>query len=203
MYNTDNDELKKLNYLQTKIHETLLDCINTYSLASQKNSLFYSFSGLVFMRFRDSIDTSVANPSRLKANSSVIDNIEKEILKKIRNNLPTDYNYEDIDNLSSQIVKDVCKDYLGATIIFHSKNNCSKYCEESDRLLLRRPGLHPGHRPVCLHPGAGGGIGHDPIQRFHGAADRKGYSAAVGRHAMKNRGAASAPRFFVGHQPSR
>lgn len=138
MYNTDNDELKKLNYLQTKIHETLLDCINTYSLASQKKSLFYSFSGLVFMRFRDSIDTSVANPSRLKANSSVIDNIEKEILKKIRNNLPTDYNYEDIDNLSSQIVKDVCKDYLGTTIIFHSKNNCSKYCEESDDPYVKK-----------------------------------------------------------------
>lgn len=138
MENTDISESNKLRYLQLKINEALLKCINTYSLSSKKTSLFYSFSALVLMRFRDSIDTSVANPTRKKASSSVIDNIEKEILKKIKNNLPVDYSYEDIDNLVPLIVQDVCKDYLGSTIIFHSKNNCSKYCEESSDLYVKK-----------------------------------------------------------------
>lgn len=132
MYNTDINELEKLQYLQTKIHEATLECINTYSLAKQKDSLFYTFLSLVFMHFRDSIDTSVANPTRLKANQSVINNIEKEVLKKLTNNLPKNCNLEDIDKMTTEVVQAVCKDYLGATIIFHSKNNCATYCEESD-----------------------------------------------------------------------
>ena len=122
MYNTNNDELEKLKYLQKQVHKALLECINTYSLIYKQNSIFYSFSGSTFMRFRDAIDTSVANPTRYKANSSVINNIEKEILKKLNKNLPDNYDYEDIDKLVPEIVKSVCKDYLGATIIFHSKN---------------------------------------------------------------------------------
>lgn len=132
MDKTNISDLEKLQYLQLKIHEATLECINTYSLAEQKDSLFYTFLSLVFMRFRDSIDTSVANPTRLKANQSVIDNIEKEVLKKIPNKLPKNYNLEDIDKMTTKIVQAVCKDYLGATIVFHSKNNCSTYCEESD-----------------------------------------------------------------------
>ncbi len=132
MHNNDINDLEKLQYLQAKIHEATLDCINTFSLAEQKDSLFYTFLSLVFMRFRDSIDTSVANPNRLKANQSVINNIEKEVLKKITNNLPDDCSLEDIDKIVPQIVQAVCKDFLGATIVFHSKNNCSTYCEESD-----------------------------------------------------------------------
>ena len=132
MEKTNISDLEKLQYLQLKIHEATLECINTYSLAEQKDSLFYTFLSLVFMRFRDSIDTSVANPTRLKANQSVIDNIEKEVLKKIPNKLPKNYNLEDIDKMTTKIVQAVCKDYLGATIVFHSKNNCSTYCEESD-----------------------------------------------------------------------
>ena len=132
MDKTNISDLEKLQYLQLKIHEATLECINTYSLAEQKDSLFYTFLSLVFMRFRDSIDTSVANPARLKANQSVIDNIEKEVLKKIPNKLPKNYNLEDIDKMTTKIVQAVCKDYLGATIVFHSKNNCSTYCEESD-----------------------------------------------------------------------
>lgn len=132
MYNTDINDLEKLKYLQAKIHEATLECINTFSLAEQKDSLFYTFLALVFMRFRDSIDTSVANPARLKASQSVIDNIEKEVLKKITNNLPDNCSLKDIDEMTPKIVQAVCKDYLGATIVFHSKNNCSTYCEESD-----------------------------------------------------------------------
>lgn len=132
MYKTDNNDFEKLKYLQTKIHETTLECINTFSLAEQKDSLFYTFLSLVFMRFRDSIDTSVANPARLKASQSVIDNIEKEVFKKITNNLPDNCSFDDIDRITTQIVQAVCKDYLGATIVFHSKNNCNTYCEESD-----------------------------------------------------------------------
>ena len=132
MYNTDINDLEKLQYLQSKIHEITLDCINTFSLAEQKDSLFYTFLSLVFMRFRDSIDTSVANPARLKANQSVIDNIEKEVLKKLNNNLPDNYSLDDIDKMAKKVVQAVCKDYLGATIVFHSKNNCSTYCEESE-----------------------------------------------------------------------
>ena len=79
MDKTNISDLEKLQYLQLKIHEATLECINTYSLAEQKDSLFYTFLSLVFMRFRDSIDTSVANPARLKANQSVIDNIEKDM----------------------------------------------------------------------------------------------------------------------------
>ena len=137
MYNTNNDELEKLKYLQKQVHKALLECINTYSLIYKQNSIFYSFSGSTFMRFRDAIDTSVANPTRYKANSSVINNIEKEILKKLNKNLPDNYDYEDIDKLVPEIVKAVCKDYLGATIIFHSKNNCGKYCEESDNPYVK------------------------------------------------------------------
>lgn len=132
MYNTDINDLEKLKYLQAKIHEATLECINTFSLAEQKDSLFYTFLALVFMRFRDSIDTSVANPARLKASQSVIDNIEKEVLKKITNDLPDNCSFKDIDEMTPKIVQAVCKDYLGATIVFHSKNNCSTYCEESD-----------------------------------------------------------------------
>ena len=132
MNNTDIDDLEKLKYLQIKVHKALLECINTYSLAKQKDSLFYSFLASTFMHFRNSVDTSVANPGRTKANSSVIDNVEKEVLKKLENNLPENYTLEDIDKIVPIIVKDVCKDYLGSTIVFHSKNNCSTYCEESD-----------------------------------------------------------------------
>ena len=132
MYNTDINDLEKLQYLQSKVHEATLECINVFSLAEQKDSLFYTFLSLVFMRFRDSIDTSVGNPNRLKANQSVINNIEKEVLKKLTNNLPDDCSLEDIDKIVPQIVQAVCKDFLGATIVFHSKNNCSTYCEESN-----------------------------------------------------------------------
>lgn len=138
MYNTNNNDIEKLKYLQIKIHQTLLECINTYSLAEQKKSLFYSFLASAFMRFRDSIDTSVANPARLKANSSVIDNIEKEILKKLQYNLPENYDINSIDEIITKIVQDVCKDYLGATIVFHSKNNCSTYCNESDDPYVKK-----------------------------------------------------------------
>ena len=103
MDKTNISDLEKLQYLQLKIHEATLECINTYSLAEQKDSLFYTFLSLVFMRFRDSIDTSVANPARLKANQSVIDNIEKEVLKKIPNKLPKNYNLEDIDKQGAKM----------------------------------------------------------------------------------------------------
>lgn len=134
---SNNNELEKLKYLQEKVHKILLECINTYSLVYKQKSLFYSFSGSAFMRFRNSVDIDISNPTRLKANSSVINNIEKEILKKLNNNLPDNYGFEDIDKLVPKVVKAVCKDYLGATIIFYSKNNCSKYCKESDNKYIK------------------------------------------------------------------
>ena len=62
MDKTNISDLEKLQYLQLKIHEATLECINTYSLAEQKDSLFYTFLSLVFMRFRDSIDTVLPIP---------------------------------------------------------------------------------------------------------------------------------------------
>lgn len=137
MYSTDNNNLENVKYLQHKIYQAFLNCINNHSLADLQQSLFYSFSASAFMRFRHSIDTSVANPARLKACSSVIDNIEKEILKKLKS-LPVNYSLDDIDRLVPKIIQDVCKDYLGATIVFHSKNNCTTYCEESDDPYVKK-----------------------------------------------------------------
>lgn len=122
---------KKLRYLQMKIQEAILKCINIYSLSGPKETLFHTFLNLVFMRFRDSIDTSVAEPARLKSLQSVVDNVSKESLRKIMKCLPRNYTLDDIDALVPQIVQSVCKDYLGATIVFHTKNNCNTYCEQS------------------------------------------------------------------------
>ena len=138
MNKTDVSDLEKLQYLQVKIHETVLNCVNTYILAEQKDSLFYTFLASVFMRFRDSVDTSISNPARLKASKSVIDNIEKEILKKLDKKLPKNCTLEDIDKISSRIVQDVCKDYLGTTLVFNTKNNCSRYCEHSKKAKVNK-----------------------------------------------------------------
>ena len=125
-----NDDEKTL-YLQNKIHETVLECANRYSLTMEQTSLFHTFLSLVFMRFRDKVDTSVANPTRMKAFQSTVYNIDKEVAKKITKNLPRNYTIEDIDRLMPKIVDAVCKDFIGGTIVFHSKSNCNTYCNES------------------------------------------------------------------------
>lgn len=132
----NNDE--KLLYLQNKIHEAVLECSNRFSLTKEQVSLFYTFLSLVFMRFRDKIDTDIASPARLKASQSAIYNIDKEVTKKMLKNLPMNYTIKDIDNLVPKIVESVCKDFVGGTIIFHSKNNCDTYCKESNDQYLKK-----------------------------------------------------------------
>lgn len=132
-----NDE-ELLKYLQIKIHEATLECVNTYQLSKEIDTLFHTFLSLVFMSFRDSVDTSISDSHRYKGFKSLINNIEKEILKKLTNNLPDNYTTSDIDLLISNVVKSVCKDFLGATIVFHSKNNLSNYCEDSNNPYIKK-----------------------------------------------------------------
>lgn len=138
MTNENLTDDQKLRYLQTKIHEITLECVNTYMLSDLKQSLFHTFLSLVFMSFRDSVDTSISDSHRYKSLQSFIDNIEKEVIKKLSQQLPESYTTSDIDTLVPNVVKSVCKDFLGATIVFHSKNNLSNYCEQSDNPYIQK-----------------------------------------------------------------
>lgn len=138
MQNTDINEMEKLKYLQTKIHEATLECANTYLLAKNDESLFHTFLSLVFMSFRNSVDTSISVPYRVKFFQSTINNIEKEMFKMLTERLPENCTKKDIDEQIAITVKSICKDFLGATIVFHSKNNLDTYCEESDDPYVKK-----------------------------------------------------------------
>lgn len=138
MQNTDINEIEKLKYLQNKIHDATIDCINTFSLAQKAEPLFNDFMALVFMTFRDSVDTSISSPLREKSNQSIINNIEKEMFKMITQRLPYNCTIQDIDEQIEITKKAIYKDFLGSTIVFHSKNNLSSYCEESDDPYVKK-----------------------------------------------------------------
>ena len=76
-------ELDKLKYLQKKIHETTLNCINSYILLKDKIPLIEASLALVFMDFRNSVSTSVSMPFRYKSFQSAQKNIFKEFEKHI------------------------------------------------------------------------------------------------------------------------
>lgn len=132
-----NDE-ELLRYLQIKIHEATIECVNTYKLSKEKDTLFHTFLSLVFMSFRNSVDTSISVPYRSKSFQSVINNIEKEVLKMLSKKLPDNCTKSDIDRLMPDVVNSVCKDFLAATVVFHSKNNLSTYCEESNDEYIKK-----------------------------------------------------------------
>ena len=127
-----NNDAQLRNYLQEKVHEITIECVNNYLLLNQYDSLFHTFLSQVFMKFRDSVATSIHIPFRNKAPQSSIHNIEKESIRLLEEKLPENYTQEDIDMLVPDVVQSICKDFLAATVVFHSKNNLSEYCEESD-----------------------------------------------------------------------
>lgn len=55
MDKTNISDLEKLQYLQLKIHEATLECINTYSLAEQKDSLILHFSIISIYAFLETL----------------------------------------------------------------------------------------------------------------------------------------------------
>ena len=128
---------EKLKYLQTKIHETTLECINSYLLLKDKVPLIDATLSLSFMDFRNSIARSIGLPSRSKGSQSAIANLIKEVSKKLEN-ISSDSSLEEIDRMVEKVVKDVSKDFFGATLVLHSQNDLKDYCEESDDLNVKR-----------------------------------------------------------------
>lgn len=130
-------EQEKLRYLQTKIHEAVLECINTYILFRNATPLIDSSTAYLFMDFRNSIETNIGFTDRYKSYQSAIDNISKEVMKKI-NKLSHDCSTEEIDKIVPPIVNDVIKDFIGATLVFHSQNELKTYCESSDDPTIKK-----------------------------------------------------------------
>ena len=127
----NNLELDKLKYLQRKIHETTLNCVNSYILLKDKIPLIEASLALVFMDFRNSVSTSVSMPFRYKSFQSAQKNIFKEFEKHIIE-LPENCTYEDIDKMVEKTILDISKDFFGATFVFHNQNDIKNYCDESD-----------------------------------------------------------------------
>ena len=127
----NNLELDKLKYLQKKIHETILNCIDSYILLKDKIPLIEASLALVFMDFRNSVSTSVSMPFRYKSFQSAQKNIFKEFEEHIME-LPENCTYEDIDKMVEETILDISKDFFGATFVFHNQNDIKNYCDESD-----------------------------------------------------------------------
>ena len=127
----NNLELDKLKYLQKKIHETTLNCIDSYILLKDKIPLIEASLALVFMDFRNSVSTSVSMPFRYKSFQSAQKNIFKEFEEHIME-LPENCTYEDIDKMVEETILDISKDFFGATFVFHNQNDVKNYCDESD-----------------------------------------------------------------------
>ena len=76
--NYDTNELtesEKLRYLQEKIHEATLECINSYILLKDKMPLIENTLALIYMNFRNSVGTNASMPFRYKSSQSTINNI--------------------------------------------------------------------------------------------------------------------------------
>lgn len=130
-------EQEKLKYLQNKIHETTLECLNNYILLRDKLPLLQTTLALIFMEFRNSVETNISLPFRYKSFESVRNNIAKEVMNKIKK-LPDNCSTEDIDKIVEAVVRDVSKDFFGATFVFNNKNNLKNYCEESDNVFVQK-----------------------------------------------------------------
>ena len=129
---SDNiSELDKIKYLQKRIHETTLNCIDSYILLKDKIPLIEASLALVFMDFRNSVSTSVSMPFRYKSFQSAQKNIFKEFEDHIME-LPENCTYEDIDKMVEETILDISKDFFGATFVFHNQNDVKNYCDESD-----------------------------------------------------------------------
>lgn len=124
-------DFDKLKYLQKKIHETTLNCIDSYILLKEKIPLIEASLALVFMDFRNSVSTSVSMPFRYKSFQSAQKNIFKEFEDHIME-LPDDCTYEDIDKMVEKTILDISKDFFGATFVFHNQNDIKNYCDDSD-----------------------------------------------------------------------
>ena len=124
-------DFDKLKYLQKKIHETTLNCIDSYILLKEKIPLIEASLALVFMDFRNSVSTSVSMPFRYKSFQSAQKNIFKEFEDHIME-LPEDCTYEDIDKMVEKTILDISKDFFGATFVFHNQNDIKNYCDDSD-----------------------------------------------------------------------
>lgn len=127
----NTSELDKIKYLQKKIHETTLNCIDSYILLKDKIPLIEASLALVFMDFRNSVSTSVSMPFRYKSFQSAQKNIFKEFEEHIME-LPENCTYEDIDKMVEETILDISKDFFGATFVFHNQNDIKNYCDESD-----------------------------------------------------------------------
>ena len=127
---TFSSEEEKLRYMQTKIHEAILECINEYITLKYKISLLNSINGMIFMHSKIITD-NIKYPARYKSSESVINNITKETLNML-SQLPINCSKEELDIAIPKMVQQVSKDFYGAKLIIKNNNDLRDYCEESD-----------------------------------------------------------------------
>lgn len=130
-------ELDKIKYIQKKIHETTLKCMDNYILLRDKIPLIQAALALVFMDYRNSVFTSVKMPFRYKSSQSMQKNISKEFEKNIKK-LPANCSYEDIDKMVEETILEISKDFFGATFVIHNQNDVKNYCDESDDPYVKK-----------------------------------------------------------------
>lgn len=128
--NTFSSEEEKLRYMQIKIHEAILECINQYLTLKYKIQLLNSVDGMNFMYFKIIVD-DVGSKARIKGSESVINNITKETLNML-SKLPNDCSRQEIDIAIPKMVQQISKDFFGAKLIVKNNNDLKDYCEESD-----------------------------------------------------------------------
>lgn len=69
---TFSSEEERLIYIQTKIHEAVLECINQYLTLKSKISLLNSVGGMIFMHSKNLIANNISFWSRYKSSESTI-----------------------------------------------------------------------------------------------------------------------------------
>lgn len=130
-------EQEKLRYLQMKIHQTTIECLDSYILLKKKIPLIQASLAMVFMDFRNSVFNNVSMPYRYKSSQSVQKNIDS-VFQKYLNLLPKDCTTADIDKMVENAMKDISKDFFGATFVLHNQNDVRNYCDDSDDIYVKK-----------------------------------------------------------------